>query len=255
MSFFKTFLGTEKSHNAYNIVRDRTISGLDTYYLAQYNQSNYWKNNIQKYIQNTYELITIQPTTLSCINTFQNIDFPKEYFSVSNKKIVANDISDFKSLISLQNIISYTPITISTLVVNSVEYNNTNSVFYTGSTPTAIFLPEISSFLFFNTASLGEIDEIKFQYSFPIHEFEYICNIAPGQMNLTTNLTAYEFVQWSPETKSGWYLRDNFTNSFVSSIGLYNNEDQLLALAKVSSPIKVSNVITTTIIVQFDYTA
>jgi hypothetical protein len=46
MSFFKTFSETEKSHNIYNIVRDKTISGLDTYYLSQYNENNYWKNNI-----------------------------------------------------------------------------------------------------------------------------------------------------------------------------------------------------------------
>jgi hypothetical protein len=83
-------------------------------------------------------------------------------------------------LISIQNIISYTPITISTLVINSIEYDNINNTFYNGTTPCAIFLPEILSFLFFVDISLNEIDELKIQYSFPIHEFEFICNIAPG---------------------------------------------------------------------------
>ncbi len=127
------------------------------------------------------------------------------------------------------------------LVQNGIIFQNTNII--------GFFIPDINAILLLNEGYHEDKWNITMQYNFEIHEFEFLCNIQPGEFNETLNVTAYT----KSQTDQNWYRRSSFKNTYISSIGLYDDNNTLMAIAKVSSPIKVSQIIDTTILVGFDY--
>jgi hypothetical protein len=64
-------------------------------------------------------------------------------------------------------------------------------------------------------------------------------------MNRTNNLTVYD---------ENLKLKDNVTDLYMTTIGLYDDNNVLLAIAKLSQPIRISKKIHINILVQLDYT-
>lgn len=89
---------------------------------------------------------------------------------------------------------------------------------------------------------------IKFKSEYIIYENEVRCKIRENDFNMSTNPTI--------TTDNSGSLRDFATSSFfapyVTTVGLYNEINELLVVAKLAKPLPLSSVADTTIIVKYD---
>jgi hypothetical protein len=92
--------------------------------------------------------------------------------------------------------------------------------------------------------------EISFSSSLTIYETQYKCTLRENEFNFSTNPT-----QISGSSNSG-VLYDFATGSFftpyATTVGLYDNNYNLLAVAKLAQPLPLSSVTDTSIIVNLD---
>ena len=89
---------------------------------------------------------------------------------------------------------------------------------------------------------------LRWKSNLPIYTYNVYCRVKDSELNFTLNPSA--------TTGSNGTLRNNVTGSFfnpyVTSVGLYNSADELLAVAKFNRPIPKSDSIETTYLVKFD---
>ena len=103
-----------------------------------------------------------------------------------------------------------------------------------------------------------------FESTVTIHETQYKCTIRENEFNFSNNpsllsgSTAISNGSGSsfPQPGSG-KLNDNVTGSYfspyITTVGLYNNNKELLAVAKLAQPLPVSSVTDTSILINFDF--
>ena len=101
------------------------------------------------------------------------------------------------------------------------------------------------------SGSNSEIEKLQFQGSHLIHEHEYQCTIQEHEFNLTTNISARKKTGTNPFELADFTTSSYFT-PHVTTIGLYNEGYELLAIAKLGQPIKMSEETDTTFIVRWD---
>lgn len=89
---------------------------------------------------------------------------------------------------------------------------------------------------------------IQFKNEYIIQEQEFRCIIGENEFNYSQN----------PSLQTGslgdlkeFALDNNFT-PYITSVGLYNDSNELLMVAKLSKPLKISNNTDTTIIIKID---
>lgn len=85
-----------------------------------------------------------------------------------------------------------------------------------------------------------------------IWETEVSCTINPGEFGMSMNRTVQEY---NPEMNQFVYkafMTGSSFRPFVTTVGLYNDDYQLVAVGKLSSPIQLAANTDTTIIVKFD---
>ena len=80
-------------------------------------------------------------------------------------------------------------------------------------------------------------------------EYSILCEIGTGEFNVTTNTTS--LISPSSSIRAGFTTSSNFTPYFTK-IGLYNDDSQLLAVAKLSTPLRKSRTATFIVNVKFD---
>ncbi len=109
---------------------------------------------------------------------------------------------------------------------------------------------------------LGQGMITEWQSSLPIYTHHYRCKVTEDQLNHTTNLSAttgsskvtYDSLEVDTILKSE-YL-DNVTGSnfqpYITSIGLYNEAHELVAVAKTSQPVPKSRYGDMTFVVNLD---
>jgi hypothetical protein len=89
---------------------------------------------------------------------------------------------------------------------------------------------------------------IKFKSEYIIYENEVRCKIGENDFNMSTNPTI--------TTDNSGSLRNFATSSFfapyVTTVGLYNERNELLVVAKLAKPLSLSSTTDTTIIVKYD---
>lgn len=97
----------------------------------------------------------------------------------------------------------------------------------------------------------GGINNIKFQGSHLMYEHEYQCTVDEHEFNATTNISARKNL-----TRDNYQLADFATGSlfrpYVTTIGLYNKDNDLLVVGKLGQPIRMSNETDTTFIMRWD---
>ena len=97
----------------------------------------------------------------------------------------------------------------------------------------------------------SDILQLKFQGSHLIYENEYQCTIDEDEFNETLNISARKI-----KSHTGEDLEDFATGSlfkpYVTTIGLYNENQELLVVGKLAQPIRTSNETDTTFIVRWD---
>jgi hypothetical protein len=89
-----------------------------------------------------------------------------------------------------------------------------------------------------------------FQSTMTIYESQYKCTFSPNEYTYTQNPSAI-----SSSSNSGVvhdFLTGSYFQPYVTTVGLYNNANQLVAVGKLSQPLQSSNVTDTTILVNLD---
>ena len=83
-----------------------------------------------------------------------------------------------------------------------------------------------------------------------ISTYEYICTALPNELNKTQNVTIFK-------PNGAGKLKDHLTGSFfptyVTEVGLYNDGEELIGIAKLSKPIPKSRKIPMRFFVRMDY--
>ena len=90
---------------------------------------------------------------------------------------------------------------------------------------------------------------IGFNSSYTIYEHQYKCVIGENEFSYTQNPSSLSGSQ--DDTYYNFVTGSDFT-PYASTVGLYNEQNELLVVGKLSSPIPISNQVDTTIIVNFD---
>lgn len=89
---------------------------------------------------------------------------------------------------------------------------------------------------------------LAFKGSYPVYTHNYRCKVNESQLNFSQN----------PTVKSGslGHLKDFATGSYfhpyVTTVGLYNDSNELIAIGKMGQPIPKSKYMDTTFVVKFD---
>ena len=97
----------------------------------------------------------------------------------------------------------------------------------------------------------GIIHTLQFQGSHQIYEHEYQCTIGENEYNNTTNISARKRGSIREEEMAGFQTSSAF-KPYVTTIGLYNENNELLVVGKLASPIRMSNETDTTFVVRWD---
>ena len=97
------------------------------------------------------------------------------------------------------------------------------------------------------------LTNLKLKGTVSLREVETYCTVGPGDFNVTYNRSVH---YWNP-VHSQYEVDSKFTGSYfrpyVTTVGLYNDNNELLAVAKLSTPIQTSRKTDTTFVVRFDY--
>ena len=91
-------------------------------------------------------------------------------------------------------------------------------------------------------------NKLSFKNRYTIYENEIVCTVDANQYNMSQNPTI--------TTDSSGSLRDFATGSFfkpyVTTIGLYNEANELLLVAKLAQPLVMSDITDTTFVIRYD---
>jgi hypothetical protein len=99
---------------------------------------------------------------------------------------------------------------------------------------------------FVNTTNIT----MSFSSSFTIYETQYKCTIEENDFNYSQNPTTI-----SGSSNDGTvyaYVTGSYFSPYVTTVGLYNNDHELLAVGKLSQPLPTSRTTDTTILINID---
>ena len=119
---------------------------------------------------------------------------------------------------------------------------------------------DIGAFTITETASFnGSVDylnvtrgnyNVEYEGTNTITTYEWTCDALPNELNNTTNFTVYH-------SNGRGQLKDNLTSSlfpsYISEVGLYDDQNALMGYAKLSKPIPKSTKIPMKFFVRMDY--
>ncbi len=98
----------------------------------------------------------------------------------------------------------------------------------------------------------GGIDSVEYRSTMTLLETQAYCTVGPGEYQTTFNRSVHT---WDPVSNQ-YVVSCRYTGSefrpYVTSVGLYNDNNELLAVAKLSTPIQTSKTTDTTFVVRFD---
>lgn len=97
------------------------------------------------------------------------------------------------------------------------------------------------------------LDELRCKGTVSMRETEVYCTVGPGEFNVSHNRSLQ---YWNPVSNQ-FEIDARYTSSlfqpYITSIGLYNDNNELLAVAKLSTPIQTSRTTDTTFVVRYDF--
>jgi hypothetical protein len=101
-----------------------------------------------------------------------------------------------------------------------------------------------------STALFG-VNQLKFQGSHLIYENEYKCTIDEHEYNNTLNPSVRKHKSLQTEELADFATTTLF-KPYITTVGLYNENNELLVVGKLGQPIRTSNETDTTIVVRWD---
>ena len=91
-------------------------------------------------------------------------------------------------------------------------------------------------------------NKLSFKNKYTVYENEIICTVGENEFNMTQNPTI--------TTDDSGSLRDFATGSifkpYVTTVGLYNDNNELLLVGKFAQPLPMSDITDTTFVVRYD---
>lgn len=103
-----------------------------------------------------------------------------------------------------------------------------------------------------NQSRYMDITQVDLRATQTIYETEISCTVSPGEFGMSNNRSLQRY----DSNANQFVYRDFATGSafrpFVTTVGLYNDRNDLVAIAKLSSPIQLPTNVDTTFIIKFD---
>ena len=91
---------------------------------------------------------------------------------------------------------------------------------------------------------------VSFSSSFTIYETQYKCTISENDFNYSQNPSTLLLERTSDDIFS--YITGSYFSPYVTTVGLYNNSNELVAIGKMAQPLPTSRTTDTTILVNID---
>jgi len=91
----------------------------------------------------------------------------------------------------------------------------------------------------------------QFRSTTTMYEHEIVCKIRKHEFNYTQNPSILKDVQSGPSLLDT-YVTNPYFNPYITTVGLYNKDRELVAVAKVANPIEKRDDVDMNIIVRFD---
>ena len=88
-----------------------------------------------------------------------------------------------------------------------------------------------------------------FSSSFTIYETQYKCTFDPSEFNFSLNPS---LISGSTEGTPYDFVTGSYFNPYITTVGLYNGAQDLIAVAKLAKPLPSNNVTDTSIIINID---
>ena len=101
---------------------------------------------------------------------------------------------------------------------------------------------------FFDNFISGSDLKVTFESSYRLYETQYKCTIGESEYNYSQNGTVFTCERGVPYD----FITGSYFSPYVTTVGLYNNAYELLAVAKLAKPLPTSKFSDTTILVNFD---
>ena len=102
-----------------------------------------------------------------------------------------------------------------------------------------------------SSAGEGSLNRLQFKGTHLIYEHEYQCTINENEFNYTYNLSNRK-IKSSTSYELAHFTTSSYFKPFVTTIGLYNENNELLVVGKLGQPIRMSDETDTTFIVRWD---
>ena len=99
-----------------------------------------------------------------------------------------------------------------------------------------------------DTVFISNDISLKFKNSLTIFETQYKCTISPDEFNFTLNPSVYE----GDEKNIKPLLNQSYFTPYITTVGIYNQNKELLAVGKLAKPIPISQNTDTTILINID---
>jgi len=91
-------------------------------------------------------------------------------------------------------------------------------------------------------------NKLSFKNKYTVYENEIICTVGENEFNMTQNPTI--------TTDDSGSLRDFATGSifkpYITTVGLYNDNNELLLVGKFAQPLPMSDITDTTFVIRYD---
>jgi hypothetical protein len=101
-------------------------------------------------------------------------------------------------------------------------------------------------------AKFGEILSVTSRGTHTIWETEISCTVGPGEFGMSCNPTLQEYDPIYNDFVYRSFVTSSYFKPYVTSVGLYDDYGNLLAIGKLNTPIQTPNNVDTTFIVRFD---
>ena len=102
-----------------------------------------------------------------------------------------------------------------------------------------------------NNNEINGINTLQFQGTHLIYEHEYQCTVEEHEFNSTTNLSARKLKSNTDSALSDFTTSSLF-KPHVTTIGLYDDNNELLVIGKLGQPVRTSNETDTTFVLRWD---
>lgn len=89
---------------------------------------------------------------------------------------------------------------------------------------------------------------LNFASSISLYETQYKITISPDEFNYSLNPTLIEDLEGNVKS----FVNDDYFNPFITTIGLYNENNELMAVGKLAKPLPCSRNTDTTILINID---